>query len=49
MSHYIELCNHCGKVISQCRCMDVNKVKRYGICDECKGLEDMTSEKEGRK
>lgn len=36
MSHFIELCKVCGDVISQCRCPDSLKEKRYGICEKCK-------------
>ncbi len=36
MSHYIEICSICAKVISQCRCASLNKETRYGYCDECK-------------
>jgi hypothetical protein len=35
MSHFIELCKICGDVISQCRCPDLNKEKRYGVCAKC--------------
>lgn len=33
--HFIEKCSKCGKVITQCRCMDANKPVTYGICKEC--------------
>jgi hypothetical protein len=39
MSHFIELCKKCGKVISQCRCMAGDKEKRYSVCKECKEKE----------
>lgn len=35
MSHFIELCKICGDVISQCRCPDPRKEKRYGVCEKC--------------
>jgi hypothetical protein len=48
--HYIELCTHCGKVISKLRSpgvftYDTGKWVRYGICDECKRREDMISDR----
>ena len=33
--HFIEICRICGKVISQCRCMDCNKERRTSICSDC--------------
>jgi hypothetical protein len=35
VGHYIMYCKECNKVISQCRCMDLNKTKYYAVCDEC--------------
>ena len=35
MSHFIEVCKFCGDVITQCRCPDPNKEKRYGVCVNC--------------
>jgi len=35
MSHYIEYCKECKKVISQCRCPSNDKEVRYGLCKEC--------------
>ena len=35
MTHFIEKCKECEKVISQCRCPDLNKTIRWGICKEC--------------
>ena len=35
MGHFIEVCKSCGDVISQCRCPDPNKEKRYGVCAKC--------------
>ena len=34
--HKIVKCIKCEKVISQCRCMDMNKPVEYELCDECK-------------
>lgn len=42
--HYIELCTECGTVISQCRCPDPNKTKRYSVCDKCKTVEKLKGE-----
>ena len=36
MSHFIEKCRECGTTISQCRCPDLNKTVKYGICAKCK-------------
>lgn len=38
--HFIKRCSVCDKVISQCRCMDKNKLVVYDTCDECKGKKD---------
>jgi hypothetical protein len=35
MSHFIENCDDCGGVISQCRCPSINKEKRIGVCPKC--------------
>lgn len=32
--HFIELCRYCNAVISQCRCIDRNKVQRLGVCSK---------------
>jgi len=34
--HYKVVCNECGVVITQCRCMDANKETRYGVCEKCR-------------
>lgn len=34
--HFIEKCEKCEKVVSQCRCMSPNKTIRWTICDECR-------------
>jgi len=39
MKHFIKLCKICGEVISQCRCISKDKVKFYGICKKCEGIE----------
>jgi hypothetical protein len=33
--HFIVKCKNCGSIISQCRCMDLNKTVRYSTCDKC--------------
>ena len=33
--HFIKKCSSCGKIISQCRCMDHNKEVVYSLCSEC--------------
>lgn len=38
MSHFIEKCKHCGKVIRQCRCPDPAKITTYAVCERCKKL-----------
>lgn len=45
MTHYIEYCSKCQKVISQCRCASCNKETRYGICDDCKACKAMKTKK----
>lgn len=35
MSHFIEICEDCKKVISQCRCPSKNKEQRIGLCESC--------------
>ena len=35
MSHYIAKCKECKTVISQCRCMDHNKLTEWVVCDNC--------------
>ena len=35
--HYTEYCVVCGTIISQCRCMDCNRTKRYSVCTVCEG------------
>lgn len=44
MSHFIEICKHCGDVISQCRCPSPNKEKREGVCDKCKNRDEKPKE-----
>ena len=39
--HYIEVCKICGKVISQCRCISLDKQKRYDICSDCEKSENL--------
>ena len=39
-NHYIEKCNICGTVISQCRCAMKEKRIIYSICDKCKDKKD---------
>lgn len=39
--HFIKICKCCGEVIAQCRCMDMNKKKEYGICMKCKTKKEM--------
>ena len=34
--HFIEKCKQCNTVISQCRCMDCNKIKLFSVCEKCK-------------
>ena len=36
MSHFIEQCKVCKKIIKQCRCMACDKTKIKSICDKCK-------------
>jgi hypothetical protein len=35
MTHFIKLCKFCGDVIAQCRCINANKDKIYGVCNKC--------------
>lgn len=44
MNHFIEICVKCGAVISQCRCMACDKIKKEGICPKC--LEKQNREKD---
>jgi len=44
--HYIILCNICKKVITQCRCADLNKKKVYSVCDDCKESEKIETIRE---
>ena len=36
MSHFIEYCTYCKRVIAQCRCISAEKEQRYGVCKDCK-------------
>ena len=36
--HNINICQECGKVISQCRCPSPDKVKTFSVCEDCKKL-----------
>jgi len=33
--HSKTVCSVCGKIITQCRCMDCNKTVVLAICKEC--------------
>ena len=44
MTHFIEICKVCGRIISQCRCMSCDKVKKEGICDKCKEADSTRQE-----
>ena len=35
MNHNKKVCNRCGSIIAQCRCMDCNKSVTFGICKKC--------------
>jgi hypothetical protein len=41
MTHYIEKCQYCGIIISQCRCPSNDKTIKYGTCKECKEKEKL--------
>lgn len=43
MSHFKVICEKCGTVISQCRCMSCDKTTTYEICDKCKKQEQNPS------
>jgi hypothetical protein len=34
--HFIEKCKCCKKIISQCRCMSMDKTVIFIICEDCK-------------
>lgn len=36
--HYIEKCEKCKTVISQCRCPSSDKIEKWSICENCKKL-----------
>jgi hypothetical protein len=36
LGHFKRICDKCGTVIAQCRCMDCNKTVVHSICDKCK-------------
>ena len=46
MSHFCIKCSECGRVITQCRCFDPNKIITYRICGSCaqKAKNTVTSE-----
>lgn len=44
MSHFIENCKNCKKVISQCRCPSPDKEQRWGVCESCKKNCGLTKE-----
>lgn len=35
MSHFVEKCRVCTRVLTQCRCPDPHKEVRWSICAEC--------------
>lgn len=35
VSHFIEKCQYCEKVISQCRCIGRDKIVRFSVCEDC--------------
>lgn len=35
MSHGQTICRACNSVLSQCRCMDHDRVTRYVLCNDC--------------
>lgn len=40
MSHFVEKCKVCKKVVSQCRCICCNsKEERWTVCPVCKQTE----------
>jgi len=39
MSHFIEYCSECKKVINQCRCLTTDREVRWSVCDDCKQKE----------
>ena len=38
--HFITVCKDCKSIISQCRCMVLDKTITYDVCDECKSKKD---------
>lgn len=42
MNHFVEKCEVCGKVMSQCRCqygcMSCDKEDRWSTCEACDGI-----------
>lgn len=45
--HSIVKCKACGKVISQCRCLNANKPVVWSVCDKCKRDSDPKQEVRG--
>ena len=43
--HYAKVCDGCGRVFYQCRCMAKNKEISFGICDNCSMNNHDTSNK----
>lgn len=37
--HFITICSTCGGIISQCRCMSNDKIKKYAVCNQCQQKE----------
>jgi len=44
IGHKIVKCSGCGKIILQCRCMDLNKPVVYQVCGDCQ-LKGVKSQK----
>ena len=38
--HFITVCKECKEIITQCRCMVLDKAITYDVCDECKSKKD---------
>jgi len=45
MNHFIEKCESCTTVISQCRCPSKDKEVRYSKCEKCKNPTTGTEQK----
>jgi len=42
--HFITVCKECKEIITQCRCMVLDKAITYDVCDECKKKPRFTNE-----